>query len=144
MFCFFARSDWLGLDGLVTQKNPDENVNHLPSANAETVPDGIVAVTTDCDALRRLLLLVLLLGMHLYLSKMYVYAPIKRTCSRSIAVSNPRRSLPDIPSEGILPSGGDTVTYERNGDNTSDLYATVEPYQNTRMYAYVLACNLAM
>lgn len=24
--------DWQGLDGMVIQKNPDENVNHLPSA----------------------------------------------------------------------------------------------------------------
>lgn len=51
---------------------------------------------------------------------------------RSIAVSNPRRSLPDIPSEGILTVGGDVSVYERNGDNTSDLYATVEPYHNLR------------
>lgn len=53
----FARSDWLGLEGLVTQKSPDENVNHLPSANAETVPDGIVGTFTDYDAFRRLLFL---------------------------------------------------------------------------------------
>lgn len=51
---------------------------------------------------------------------------------RSVAVSNPRRSLPDIPSEGVLATGGDANVYERNGDNTSDLYATVEPYHNSR------------
>lgn len=31
--CFgFLSDDWQGLDGMVIQKNPDENVNHLPSA----------------------------------------------------------------------------------------------------------------
>lgn len=29
--------DWHGLDGMVTQKNPDENVNHLPSGTTCTV-----------------------------------------------------------------------------------------------------------
>ncbi|CAG9765113.1 unnamed protein product [Ceutorhynchus assimilis] len=27
------KNEWLGVDGMVTQKNPDENVNHLPSAS---------------------------------------------------------------------------------------------------------------
>lgn len=31
--------EWLGVDGMVTQKNPDENVNHLPSA--ASCVDGI-------------------------------------------------------------------------------------------------------
>lgn len=31
VFCFLS-DDWQGLDGMVIQKNPDENVNHLPSA----------------------------------------------------------------------------------------------------------------
>ncbi|XP_030761921.1 uncharacterized protein LOC115886770 isoform X2 [Sitophilus oryzae] len=26
-----TKDEWLGIDGMVTQKNPDENVNHLPS-----------------------------------------------------------------------------------------------------------------
>lgn len=29
-----CRDEWLGIDGMVTQKNPDENVNHLPSATS--------------------------------------------------------------------------------------------------------------
>lgn len=32
LFLFFLSDDWQGLDGMVIQKNPDENVNHLPSA----------------------------------------------------------------------------------------------------------------
>ncbi|XP_057664045.1 uncharacterized protein LOC130898635 [Diorhabda carinulata] len=38
--------DWHGLDGMVTQKNPDENVNHLPSVT--TVVDGINS-SGDCS-----------------------------------------------------------------------------------------------
>lgn len=76
-------------------------------------------------------------GMQVGLCEMY-----KLMCIllyfRSIAVSNPRRSLPDIPSEGILTAGGDVSVYERNGDNTSDLYATVEPYHNLRR---LLSCE---
>lgn len=48
--------------------------------------------------------------------------------NRPAVVNNPRRSLPDIPLDGIRTEGD--VAYEPNGDNTSDLYATVEPYQN--------------
>lgn len=29
------RSEWIGLHGMVTQKNPDENVNHLPSVTLQ-------------------------------------------------------------------------------------------------------------
>lgn len=47
MFNKFIRNDLLGLDGLVTQKNPDENVNHLPSAVAQIVPDGIKNATDE-------------------------------------------------------------------------------------------------
>ncbi|XP_060525865.1 uncharacterized protein LOC132701732 [Cylas formicarius] len=28
------KNEWLGVDGMVTQKNPDENVNHLPSSTS--------------------------------------------------------------------------------------------------------------
>ncbi|CAH0552910.1 unnamed protein product [Brassicogethes aeneus] len=42
-------NDWLGLDGMVTQKNPDENVNHLPSA-APCVVDGFNASEDTIDA----------------------------------------------------------------------------------------------
>lgn len=55
--------------------------------------------------------------------------------TRPVAVNNPRRSLPDIPSDGVH-SEGDIITYEPNGDNSSDLYATVEPYQNTGMHMH--------
>lgn len=47
-----------------------------------------------------------------------------------MVVNNPRRSLPDIPSDGVQ-SDGDIVNYEPSGDNSSDLYATVEPYHNS-------------
>lgn len=30
------RSEWIGLHGMVTQKNPDENVNHLPSVTLQS------------------------------------------------------------------------------------------------------------
>ncbi|XP_072379276.1 uncharacterized protein [Diabrotica undecimpunctata] len=35
-----VKEDWHGLDGMVTQKNPDENVNHLPSATT-CIVDGV-------------------------------------------------------------------------------------------------------
>jgi hypothetical protein len=44
----FCRNDLLGLDGMVTQKNPDENVNHLPSA-APCVVDGVNATAASAD-----------------------------------------------------------------------------------------------
>lgn len=43
LFLFFLSDDWQGLDGMVIQKNPDENVNHLPSAAICEV-DGITNV----------------------------------------------------------------------------------------------------
>lgn len=52
---WFLRNEWQGLDGMVTQKNPDENVNHLPSA-ASCVVDGINASGDSLDAKRYMLL----------------------------------------------------------------------------------------
>lgn len=49
---------------------------------------------------------------------------------RTTIVSNPRRSLPDIPSEGQERSQGDGIAWDPSGDNTSDLYASVDQYQN--------------
>lgn len=49
---------------------------------------------------------------------------------RTTIVSNPRRSLPDIPSEGQERSQGDAVAWDPSGDNSSDLYASVDQYQN--------------
>lgn len=50
---------------------------------------------------------------------------------RTTIVSNPRRSLPDIPSEGQERLQSDMVTWEPSGgDNSSDLYASVDQYQN--------------
>ncbi|KAL1492012.1 hypothetical protein ABEB36_012518 [Hypothenemus hampei] len=81
------KDEWLGVDGMVTQKNPDENVNHLPSA--ATCINGLRNVENDK----------------------------KNTIST-------RRSLPDIPSE-LTPG----VTWEVNGDNSSEHYATLGQYQ---------------
>lgn len=39
-YLLFLSDDWQGLDGMVIQKNPDENVNHLPSATICDV-DGV-------------------------------------------------------------------------------------------------------
>lgn len=52
---WFLRNEWQGLDGMVIQKNPDENVNHLPSA-ASCVVDGITASGDSLDAKRYMLL----------------------------------------------------------------------------------------
>ncbi|XP_018331448.1 hyphal wall protein 2 isoform X2 [Agrilus planipennis] len=52
----------------------------------------------------------------------------RRKTQKSQVGSNPRRSLPDIPLEGVRDVDG--VAYEPSGDNFSELYATVEPYQN--------------
>nr|CAI5863925.1 unnamed protein product [Callosobruchus analis] len=98
VFCICWRKkppndDWQGLDGMVTQKNPDENVNHLPSATTCMI-DGVSAAGDSVDAKRN-------------------------------TISNPRRSLPDIPSEQ---SNG--VNWDPTGDNSSELYATVGQYQN--------------
>ncbi|ERL86478.1 uncharacterized protein LOC109540707 isoform X1 [Dendroctonus ponderosae] len=83
-------NEWLGVDGMVTQKNPDENVNHLPStANCK---NGVANGET----------------------------PDKRN-----APTNSHRSLPDIPSE--LTAG---VTWDTNGDNSSEHYATLGQYQS--------------
>lgn len=38
--------DWQGLDGMVIQKNPDENVNHLPSGTLNGL-DVSVEATGD-------------------------------------------------------------------------------------------------
>ncbi|KAJ8921755.1 hypothetical protein NQ315_010666 [Exocentrus adspersus] len=45
------KSEWQGLDGMVTQKNPDENVNHLPSA--ASCVDGIHASGDSIDTNKR-------------------------------------------------------------------------------------------
>lgn len=44
---FFCRNELLGLEGMVTQKNPDENVNHLPSAAPQSVVDGAQIASGD-------------------------------------------------------------------------------------------------
>ncbi|KAG5891469.1 hypothetical protein JTB14_004412 [Gonioctena quinquepunctata] len=46
------KDEWQGLDGMVTQKNPDENVNHLPSV-APCVVDGITASGDSLDTNKR-------------------------------------------------------------------------------------------
>lgn len=43
----FCRNELLGLEGMVTQKNPDENVNHLPSAAPQCVVDGTSLASGD-------------------------------------------------------------------------------------------------
>lgn len=57
--------------------------------------------------------------------------------NRLIAPNNTRRSLPDIPLEGGVRPDGETVTWEPTGDNSSDLYATVEPYNNASKFRVV-------
>lgn len=42
-----CRNELLGLEGMVTQKNPDENVNHLPSAAPQCVVDGTALASGD-------------------------------------------------------------------------------------------------
>lgn len=51
----FCRNELLGLEGMVTQKNPDENVNHLPSAAPQCVVDGAqkIASGDNSDANKR-------------------------------------------------------------------------------------------
>lgn len=54
-----------------------------------------------------------------------------------IAVPNTtRRSLPDIPLEGPLQP--QNLVYDVNGDNSSEIYATVEPYSGNYN---VFACH---
>nr|XP_023012825.1 dentin sialophosphoprotein isoform X1 [Leptinotarsa decemlineata] len=89
------KDEWQGLDGMVTQKNPDENVNHLHSA-APCVVDVLDASGDSLDTNGR------------------------------TAVTNTRRSLPDIPSEQ-----GTAVNWYPTGDNSSEHYATVGQYQNS-------------
>lgn len=49
-----CRNDLLGLEGMVTQKNPDENVNHLPSAASHCVVDSTFVANGDStDASKR-------------------------------------------------------------------------------------------
>ncbi|XP_066257968.1 uncharacterized protein [Euwallacea similis] len=84
------KNEWLGVDGMVTQKNPDENVNHLPSA-ASTKNGVTLAENLD-----------------------------KRG-----GLTNSRRSLPDIPSEMVA-----GISWEANGDNSSEHYATLGQYAN--------------
>ncbi|XP_066152607.1 uncharacterized protein [Euwallacea fornicatus] len=84
------KNEWLGVDGMVTQKNPDENVNHLPSA-ASTKNGVTLAENSD-----------------------------KRG-----GLTNSRRSLPDIPSEMVA-----GISWEANGDNSSEHYATLGQYAN--------------
>lgn len=57
---------------------------------------------------------------------------------RTTIVSNPRRSLPDIPSEGQERSQGDAIAWDPNGDNSSDLYASVDQYQNPGKINYCI------
>lgn len=45
-----CRSDWVGLDGMVTQKNPDENVNHLPSVTIHSEPDNLTIISNNADS----------------------------------------------------------------------------------------------
>lgn len=49
-----CRNELLGLEGMVTQKNPDENVNHLPSATPRCIVDGtVLASGENVDANKR-------------------------------------------------------------------------------------------
>ncbi|XP_031357932.1 uncharacterized protein LOC116181665 isoform X2 [Photinus pyralis] len=57
----------------------------------------------------------------------------RKKTEKSVTLNNSRRSLPDIPLDG-LQSVSTTVNYERNGDNSSDLYATVEPYNTAKRH----------
>lgn len=52
----------------------------------------------------------------------------KRKRQNAIASNNTRRSLPDIPLEGV--NRVDGGAWDPNNDNSSELYATVEPYNN--------------
>nr|XP_022904227.1 uncharacterized protein LOC111416438 isoform X1 [Onthophagus taurus] len=91
------KNEWHGLDGMVTPKNPDENVNHLPSIAEATELDENLRATT---------------------------------------ITKTRRSLPDIPSENRTEAHNQWT--EQSGDNTSDLYATVEHYSNTAAKRHTL------
>lgn len=51
-----CRNELLGLEGMVTQKNPDENVNHLPSAAPESVVDGKPIAASDVDVINKRLI----------------------------------------------------------------------------------------
>ncbi|KAF5275872.1 hypothetical protein FQR65_LT04111 [Abscondita terminalis] len=97
------KNDLLGLDGLVTQMNPDENVNHLPATIPNHVP---ININLQPEAA----------------------VDVKK---RSMTLNSSRRSLPDIPLDGLCI---DTDNYARNGDNSSDLYATVEPYASGKRH----------
>lgn len=46
----FCRDDWLGLDGMVKQKNPDENVNHIPLSSAAPAVAVSLHVAAECTA----------------------------------------------------------------------------------------------
>ncbi|XP_008201293.1 dentin sialophosphoprotein isoform X2 [Tribolium castaneum] len=98
------KNDLLGLDGMVIQKNPDENVNHLPSA-APCVVDGVNASANSADF-------------------------NDSNNKRNIPANNTRRSLPDIPSE----QGAALANWEPTGDNSSEHYATVGQYQNAKRH----------
>ncbi|KAH1022431.1 hypothetical protein HUJ04_011835 [Dendroctonus ponderosae] len=136
-------NEWLGVDGMVTQKNPDENVNHLPStanckngvANGET-PDKRYFPASDLQP-----------SMPVVPSD--PQGPWARGRGKVLSVkggpwakrvrkplfnamylprnapTNSHRSLPDIPSE--LTAG---VTWDTNGDNSSEHYATLGQYQS--------------
>ncbi|KAF5277356.1 hypothetical protein FQA39_LY06169 [Lamprigera yunnana] len=97
------KNDLLGLDGLVTQMNPDENVNHIPATIPNHVPDDTHAQGDLANDINK----------------------------RSTTLNSSRRSLPDIPLDGLQVDG---INFERNGDNSSDLYATVEPYNSAKRH----------
>ncbi|KAK9758846.1 hypothetical protein QE152_g668 [Popillia japonica] len=101
------KSEWIGLHGMVTQKNPDENVNHLPSV---TLQPDVNNSENNHNA-----------GDDEDISK--------RT---TLTATNTRRSLPDIPFEPNRVDSNNTATWvEPASDNVSELYATVGQYQNS-------------
>lgn len=61
-------------------------------------------------------------------------------CFRNVLVNNPRRSLPDIPSEGQERLQNETVIWEPSGDNSSDLYASVDQYQSSSKLTMLFFC----
>ncbi|XP_065169349.1 dentin sialophosphoprotein isoform X2 [Atheta coriaria] len=106
------KDDWLGLDGMVKQKNPDENVNHIPLSSAAPAVAVSLHVAAECTA---------------NVTSDVEQTTLEASKRPTVQTNNTRRSLPDIPSEGHALQG---QVWDANGDNSSELYATVEPYNN--------------
>lgn len=92
---------------MVTQKNPDENVNHLPSVTLQSHTNN----SEIHDA---------------------VFDEDDNTKRTTLTATNTRRSLPDIPFEPNRVDGNNATPWvEPASDNLSELYATVGQYQNS-------------